>query len=365
VTTIHDIRTPALLLDLDVLDTNLSAMADKARTLTVALRPHIKTHKCIEIAQRQRGLGARGITTSTLYEATVFADHGFDDITWAFPVIPSRIADAQRLAERIRLNLVVDTLEAVALLEETSFPFFVWLKVDCGYHRAGVDPNNASALDIAARLAQSRTLRFGGILSHSGHAYHGRARAEVIAAANEERDVMVGFASRLQASGVAVPDISVGSTPSMQVVEHLNGVTEARPGNYALFDFSQVALGSCQPGSCAVTVMTTVVSSQTHADHCIVDAGALALSKDTGPPEPDGPTMGEIFDDYDAGVLERDCRLIALSQEHGRVNRALPFGSRLRILPNHSCLTVAQFDWFYVTQGEQIVDSWRIWRGRD
>jgi len=363
--TIHDLPTPALVLDLDVLDANLTAMAAKAERLQVALRPHVKTHKCIEIAERQRALGARGITTSTLYEASVFADHGFEDITWAFPIVPSRIADAKRLAERINLHVVVDGLEAVDLLERSAFPFSVWLKIDCGYHRAGVDPEGSLAVDLAVRLSESRVLGFCGLLSHSGHAYHGRTREDVAAAATEERDVMTRLAQRLGESGVSVRSISVGSTPSIQAIESLSGVTEIRPGNYALFDFSQVALGSCTTRDCAATVITTVVSSQAAGDHCIVDAGALALSKDTGPPEPHGPTMGEIFSDYHLGLLERDYRLVGVSQEHGRVNHVLPHGTRLRVLPNHACLTVAQFDQLYVTQGEQVVDTWRIWRGRD
>jgi D-serine deaminase-like pyridoxal phosphate-dependent protein len=363
-TSIHQLPTPALLLDLDVLERNLQRMADWAAALGVALRPHIKTHKCIEVAERQRALGIAGITVSTLYEARVFAEHGFADITWAFPVILSRLDEVRELAGRATLRLVVDSPEAVAALEGLGVPLHVWLKVDCGYHRAGVDPGSPLAVDLARRIAGSPWLSFDGILTHSGHAYHGRSREEIAAVAEEERRVMAGFAARLRGEGIAVPGVSVGSTPAMSVVEDLQGVTEARPGNYAFYDFMQVTLGSCAVRDCAVTVLATVVSHRPGEDTSVVDAGALALSKEawTGPGGRE--TMGEVFADCEAGVLSEGARLVKLSQEHGVVSAALPVGSRVRILPNHSCLAVAQFDEVHAVRGTEVVDRWTVWSGR-
>jgi D-serine deaminase-like pyridoxal phosphate-dependent protein len=363
-TTIHDLPTPALLLDLDVLEHNLSRMAQRAERLGVALRPHIKTHKCIEIGERQRSLGARGITVATLPEATVFAQHGFDDITWAFPVVLTRLKQARALAEHTTLRLVVDTAEAVSALERTGAPFHVWLKVDCGYHRAGVDPRAAASLELAKAIYESSTLTFDGILTHSGHAYDGPGRRESARAAAQERDVMVEFAAKLLGAGVPVEGISVGSTPAMNAVDHLAGITEARPGNYVFYDFIQVSLGACSERDCAVTVLASVVSSQAGGSHAVVDAGALALSKDTGNGNLPHPTMGEIYEDYQKGTLLSDARLTSVSQEHGVVSAPLPVGSHVRILPNHSCLTAACFDEYQVVRGEVVVDRWRIWRDR-
>lgn len=362
------VPTPSLLLDLDVLERNLSRMAERCARLGVALRPHIKTHKCVEVAERQRALGIGGIpgiTVSTLYEARVFAGHGFDDITWAFPVQLSRLDEVRELAARITLRLVVDSPEAVQALENLDLPLHVWLKVDCGYHRAGVDPGSPRALELARSLAGSSRLRFDGILTHSGHAYHGRSREEIAAIAEQERSVMAGFAALLRSEGVAVQGVSVGSTPAMSVVESLEGVTEARPGNYAFYDFTQAALGSCAVRDCAVTVLATVVSSQPERERCVTDAGALAMSKDIGPALPEHQGMGEVFDDYEAGRLSPGTRLVSLSQEHGVLSTSLPVGARVRILPNHSCLTVACFDEYTVVRGSEAVDRWKIWRGRD
>jgi len=361
---IAELPTPALLLDLDVLDANLRWMADRATQLGVALRPHIKTHKCIEVGRLQRDLGARGVTVSTLAEASAFAAHGFDDITWAFPVIPSRLEEVRALAERVTLRLVVDSPEAVAALANLGVRLHVWLKVDCGYHRAGVDPASPDAVRLAERLATAPTLEFDGILSHSGHAYAGPTRAEVRHAAEEERDTMAGFAGDLRERGIRVPAVSVGSTPAMCVIDDLTGVTEVRPGNYAFFDYTQVLLGSCGVRNCALTVLATVISSQPGAVHAVCDAGALALSKDGGHPTAPEPGMGEIFADYETGSLSPDTRLTSLSQEHGRLSAALPVGSRIRILPNHSCLTAACFDAYHVVRGDTVVDEWRIRRER-
>ena len=364
-TGISDLPTPALLLDLDILEANLSRMAERAQTLGVTLRPHIKTHKCIEIGQRQRALGATGITVATLPEARVFADRGFDDITWAFPIILSRIDEARELAERVTLRIVLDSPDAFIRVNGTGYPFHAWLKVDCGYHRAGVDPRSEIALNLARDLHESPTLIFDGILTHSGHSYHARGREAIERVAEEERQVMVEFAERLRSEGgIDVPNISVGSTPALSVVEHLTGITEARPGNYALHDFSQTVIGSCTVRDCAVTVLAGVVSSQPGSGHSIVDAGALALSKDPGPDNAPHRTMGEIFDDYDAGALRSDTRVVSLSQEHGTVSARLPVGSQVRILPNHSCLTVAQFDEYHVVRNDEVIDRWKVWRGR-
>ncbi|MDH3291699.1 MAG: alanine racemase [Gemmatimonadota bacterium] len=362
--TIHELPTPALLLDLDVLEANLERMARRAEELGVALRPHLKTHKCVEIAQRQRALGAGGVTVSTLPEARAFVAHGFDDVTWAFPLVLSRLDEVRALSTRATLRLVVDSREAVDAVIRLGVPLHIWLKVDCGYHRAGVDPSGELVVTLARAIDTAPTLTFDGILSHSGHAYRGPTRREVLAAAIEERDTMVRCAERLRAAGIAVPAVSVGSTPSMAVIDHLDGVDEARPGNYAFYDHTQVLLGSCAVRDCAVTVLASVVSCQPGGDHGVTDAGALALSKDRGRHDAPQQTMGELFDDYAAGRLQPEARLVSLSQEHGVINAPRPVGSRVRILPNHSCLTVACFDAYDVVRGEQVVDRWLIHRER-
>ena len=375
---IQELPTPSLLLDADILDRNLKAMQEKANKLSVTLRPHIKTHKCLEIAKKQKDTGAKGITVSTLYEAEQFAKAGFHDITWAFPIPPVHCAKALELNnDKITLRVVVDSIEAKDSLEKTARAkgkkIHVWLKVDCGYHRAGVDPKSKLAEDLLIALAGSDTLHFDGILSHSGHSYTAKNRKEILPIAEQERNVMVEFADRMRKKGTDVLAVSIGSTPAMSVIQNLAGVKEIRPGNYAFYDYTQAMIGSCGVGDCALTVLTSVISHQPGAEHFITDAGALALSKDLGPTHVSNDMdMGIIFDDYERKRLHAHIHLKSLSQEHGKVvaNSAkiiegkFKVGEKIRILEHHSCLTAAQFDEYHVVKEDHVVERWKILRGR-
>lgn len=361
---LDELPTPTLLLDAAKLEANLARMARRASELDVALRPHVKTHKSIAIARRQRDLGASGITVSTLAEARVFAAAGFDDITWAFPLISSRLDEVASLSTEIRLGVVVDSLAAVEALAELGASAAVWIKVDCGYHRAGVDPASERAHQLARRIDAGPHLRFAGLLTHAGHAYHRRGREALLEVAREERDVMVSLGQRLRADGIEVPLVSVGSTPTMSVVDHLDGVDEMRPGNYTFYDLSQVVFGSCEVADCALTVLSSVVSAQPGAAHAVIDAGALALSKDAGPTDLGHDAMGGIYADYGRGSLDPHRHPVSLSQEHGVVRGSFRVGERVRVLPNHSCLAAAQFDAYTVVDGDIVVDRWPIARQR-
>jgi D-serine deaminase-like pyridoxal phosphate-dependent protein len=374
--TIHDLPTPALLLDLDILERNIARMAAKVRGLGAALRPHVKTHKCIEIGELQRRHGAQGITVATIVEARAFADHGFGDITWAVPLPLSRLAEAVALARRITLRVTVDAPEAadalIAAARQAGLRLHVWLEVDCGYHRSGVDPVAASSVALARTLHDSPHLAFDGVLTHAGHGYAARTDAERRAVAAQEREVITAFAERLRAAGVAVPAVSVGSTPTMAATDSLAGVTEARPGNYAFHDWMQAAVGVCGPEDVAVSVLAAVISHQPGLGHVIVDAGALAMSKDAGPGDPSlRRGLGPLYAGLSGPALDPVLTLAHASQEHGFVeggeaaHRArLTVGSRVRIMPNHSCLTAAMFDAYEVVRGEEVVGRWTIHRGR-
>lgn len=359
----NDLETPALLLHLDVVERNLERMAERARRLGVALRPHAKTHKCVELARRQLAHGATGITVATLAEAEAFVKAGIADLTWAFPIDVTHIPHARRIARRATLRVVTDDLETARALAGSGL--HVWLKVDCGYHRAGVDPESAYALEVARELARADGLSFDGILSHSGQAYKTTNQAEAAQVAEAERFVMVRFAQRLKLAGILVPGISVGSTPAMAAVEDLSGVSEARPGNYIFYDRTMVLIGCCDAEDVGVTVLATVVSHQPGASQLVVDAGALALSKDTGPAHLAlAPSFGAVRG-------HPELTIASLSQEHGVVrgpvhalDGAFPVGERIEIIPNHSCLTVAHYDHYHVMRDGREIDRWRIERGR-
>ena len=252
-----------------------------------------------------------------------------------------------------------EALQALATRHRDPHTVRVWLKVDCGYHRAGIDPQSEQLVALAGGITDATGLAFAGILTHSGHAYDAYGDGQRRAVAEQERSAMVSAAQRLHDGGIEVPDVSVGSTPAMTAVESLQGISEARPGNYAFYDYTQCVLGSCDPEDSAVSVLTSVVSRM--PQHSVVDAGALAMSQDPGP-DRDAAGMGPIYGDD--GGLDPELQLSSVSQEHGIVNRALPLGTRLRVMPNHACLTVACFDEYQVVRGDDVVDRWKVWRGR-
>ena len=360
-----DVETPALLLHHDVAERNLAQMAARAKRLGVALRPHIKTHKCLELGRAQVAHGAKGVTVSTLFEAEAFARGGFTDLTWAFPLDRTHLPHVQRInGQGVTLRVVLDDLETARALSGSGL--HVWLKVDCGYHRAGVDPSSRYALDVARELGGEHGLTFDGILSHSGHAYRARNKEEAAHVAEQERQVMVWFAELLRKDGLPVRGVSVGSTPAMVAAKDLTGVTEARPGNYIFYDRTMVLIGACEPRDVAVTVLATVVSHQPGASHFVVDAGALSLSKDLGPSHLGLETAyGEVKGHPELSIA-------SVSQEHGLIRAATPaaiegkfkVGQQIEIVPNHSCLTEAHFDDYVVVQGDRIMDRWHIERGR-
>jgi D-serine deaminase-like pyridoxal phosphate-dependent protein len=370
---IQDLPTPALLLDLDILDHNLREMQHRADRLGVALRPHFKTHKSIPVLRRQEALGSRGVTVSTFYEAEQCAAAGCTDITWAFPFPPVYADRAAALAQQVVLRLVIDSLSAVESLEQAArrsgIPLHLLLKVDSGLHRAGVLPEDPAARILAHRIADSPHLLFDGILTHAGHSYTARSVEEIRSIGRDERRVMAHLADELRADGLDVSVVSVGSTPTMSFAEDLRGVTEMRPGNYVFHDLTMVSLEVCGVADCAVTVLGSVVS--THGTTVLTDAGALALSKDTGATQraPDAG-FGLVFAEYGRQKLipAAEVHVVSLSQEHGLLVASPPgrfsVGERVRILEQHSCLTVALFDHVAVVRGEDVLERWPICRGR-
>ena len=368
----EELPTPCALVDLDRLESNAARMAETALRWGVRLRPHVKTHKCVEAARIQTDLHFGGLTVSTLAEAQAFAAGGFSDITYAVPIAPQKISEAADLHVEIgTLSMLVDHPDTVRAIEELAasrgITLPVLLEIDCGGGRSGVDPASDIAQLLVRRLADAESIDFRGLLTHAGHAYLARSRSEAYEVACEERNLMNAFATEVRDLGVEIAEVSVGSTPTLRAIDDLTGITEARPGNYLFNDFFQSAIGSCDLDDVAFSVLATVISVDTEQGRAVVDAGALALSKDPGPTHVDSECG------YGLPVTLADqhplpgLRLVGLTQEHGSLIgpgvAALKPGTRLRILPNHSCLSAACFDSYDVVRGSEIVDEWHPVRG--
>ncbi len=365
------LSTPSLVLDIERVHRNASRMSETAARTGVRLRPHVKTHKCIDVARIQTNGHDGAITVSTLAEARAFAKHGFNDITYAVPIERGKFDQAIELLQSgVKLNLLTDDADTVIALDaaatQADARFDVFVKINCGTHRVGVEPHTPEATEIPRLISDAANLQFAGLLTHAGHSYNAASNDEILTVARHERDSMVELADRLRAQGIEVPTVSIGSTPTMSCVDHLEGIDEIRPGNYIFFDAYQATLGSCGFEDTALTVLTAVIHKG--KDRLVVDAGAIALSKDRGPVGIDpGCGYGHVLD---IEGNETGMRVTGLSQEHGEIEvresasfERFKVGDRLRILANHSCLTAAQHSHYHVMENGGIVDRWEIHRG--
>ncbi len=372
---LDDLPTPSLILDRSRLARNVARLQDRARALGVVLRPHMKTAKSARVAELATG-GKGPITVSTLAEATYFAKHGFRDITYAVPIVPAKLENVARLlAGGIDLKLITDnegvarTLSARGL--ELGVTFRVLIKIDTGLGRAGIAPGSADLLPIAAAL-KGKGAALAGVLTHAGHSYNAHSIEEIKAIAEDERAGAVKAATRLRDAGYACEIVSVGSTPTAIHADRLDGVTEMRPGNFVFFDLFQLGIESCTVEDIAVSVLASVDGHHRERNHLLIDAGGLALSKDTGANKNQPGTGYGLVCLPGGKVPLPGLAVLDVHQEHGLIGHAkaldamnklpfdrFPIGSRLRVLPNHVCMTAAMYDRYYVTDGgSEIVDEW-------
>jgi D-serine deaminase-like pyridoxal phosphate-dependent protein len=368
---LSELPTPAAVLDLGKLKANCARMLERTRALGVKLRPHLKTLKSADAARVAVDPSHGGIAASTLKEAEYFADHGFDDIQCAL-CMPAdklgRIADLTRRAPRF--SFFLDSVEmataTAAFARARGVTLRAWIELDCGEHRTGVAPDDPALIEIARVLAGSAVV-FEGLATHAGHSYVAAAPDAVRAIAEDERRALIDAAARLAEAGFAPPALSAGSTPTAIHSACADGLSELRAGVYMAGDLFQAAIGSLHRDDIALTVLATVISHNRARNQIVVDAGGLALSKDRSTqrrPEADAgyglvldvagrPAFGEL---HVAGV----------HQEHGEIRSkrplpfdALPIGARVRIAPNHVCMTAAAYDSYAVVDGgEAVIATW-------
>jgi D-serine deaminase-like pyridoxal phosphate-dependent protein len=354
-TNIEALDTPSLIVDLDRLEGNIARWAAAARQAGVRLRPHGKTHKCIEIAQRQLGAGAVGLTLAKIGEAEVMAASGIRDIFLANEVIGApKFARLQALARIARIRVGVDSDAGADALDqaarEAGLVFDVVIEVDTGLGRCGVAPGEPLQA-LARHVARLRGLRIAGIFTYRGY------RTDPEAAGREEGEIMVREADRLRKAGIEIEEISVGSTPTGRSAGRVPGITEIRPGTYVFNDAMQVGWGTATPDECALTVLARVISRPSR-NVAVLDAGSKVLTAEHGPFSSRGESHGVI-----RGYP--DCQIDRLWEEHGRVQltdeaRRLAVGDLVHIIPTHVCPTVNLAERLVCSRGGHVVGTWTV-----
>jgi D-serine deaminase-like pyridoxal phosphate-dependent protein len=357
------LATPALVLDRPRLDRNLARMHNAVARHAVALRPHLKTAKSAAIAQLATAGERGGITVSTIAEAQYFASRGFHDIVLAVSMTAEKLARIKGLSADV--IVVTDRADVAAAIARAGMRALI--EIDCGEGRSGVLPDNPELLAVAEALGPL----LAGVLTHAGHSYLARGMEGFAEVAEQERGAAVRAAERLRKAGHTVEHVSVGSTPTALAAQHLDGITEVRAGVYMFGDLFQAAIGSCTHDDIAVTVLTSVIGHRRDEGLLLLDAGALALSKDRSTAITHADAGFGVVWDIDGAPRFGEAIVERVYQEHGLARcrgqwpwDELPIDSRVRIAPNHACLTAAAHDRYHVVHGgREIVAEWGRGRG--
>jgi D-serine deaminase-like pyridoxal phosphate-dependent protein len=374
---IAEVETPYALVDADIVAANTSRMLDRLNACGVALRPHVKTAKSLEVALLACGGQPGPITVSTLKEAEQFAQHGFTDILYAVAMSPNKLQHAIRMRQSgIDLKVVTDNIDAAIAVASASRVSGVALptliEIDCDGHRSGVKPESHDELVAIATALNIDSPLLTGVMTHAGASYNCRSVAAIEAMAEQERSGIVRAATALRSAEFECPIVSLGSTPTASFGIGFDGVTEVRAGVYVFFDLVMAGLSVCNTSDIALSVVATVIGHQADRGWIITDAGWMAMSRDRGTAKQTVDQGYGVVCDVNGLPLD-DLIVSDANQEHGIISRRdgglvdpklFPIGTILRILPNHACATAAQFDDYKIVRRSPTIDSvWPRFRG--
>ena len=359
------VTVPTLFLDEARARRNIQRMADKARKSGVRFRPHFKTHQSAIVSEWMREAGVTAITVSSLRMAAYFAEHGWDDITVAFPVNLREIETINRLAKQITLGVLLDSFAAAEFLtRRAEHPLDVWIEIDAGDHRSGIawDSDGEALSSITAQVLLSPMLKLRGVLTHTGYAYGKSSLTELEQVYNTTVERMTQVRDFLQARGVEHLDISVGDTPTCSIVERFTGVDEIRPGNFVYYDVMQSEIGSCSVNDIATALACPVVSKQNDRNQIVIYGGGVHLSKDYAVDRSGRTLYGLVTLPTEHGWSEplADTYVRSLSQEHGviqttaRVMDSIKIGDLVLVLPVHACMTADLMKQVTLLTGEAV-----------
>jgi D-serine deaminase-like pyridoxal phosphate-dependent protein len=340
------LATPALLLDLQVVRLNIERMA-AALDAGVALRPHVKSHKCLEIARMQLAAGAIGVTTATVWEAQAMAEGGIEDILIANVVVgDEKLALLTQIAAHTRLTVAVDDARNARAIGEAvtaaGREIEVLIDIDVGLGRTGVR-SIGEGVALAEAIAAIEGLKVRGVMGYEGHVVHKVDRPERTRMAGEVNDIVLGLAAALREHGVPVEVVSGGGTGTFDLTGKCDGYTELQAGSYVFMDATYEHV--VRDFKTGLTVLSTVVSRK--GETLVVDCGEKTVAE-AGPPRlRDHETLG-----------------FRQSEEHYVIEvppgNRLDLGDRVHVVPGHCCGTVNLHSRYYVVDGGEVVDTWPV-----
>jgi len=354
---------PTLVVDKEICLRNMGKMAKKAAEHNLRFRPHFKTHQSLKIGEWFRLFGVETITVSSVQMAEYFSGGGWKDITVAFPVNILEIDNINRLAAKIKLGLLVENTEAAGFLaKHVLFPVDVWIKIDTGNNRTGIDPHDDKQVEeIIKQVVAGKNLNFKGFFTHAGQTYGAGSVDKIF---NRHFDSLLKLKSLKQRFSNQFPkiEISIGDTPAATICNNFTGVDEIRPGNFVFYDLMQQNLGVCRFEDIAVRMICPIVAKHRLRNEIVIHGGAVHFSKDSIT-NIDGKEMfGRIIitKNGEKQMLDQMNYLSKLSQEHGILKVAqkqfqnFNVGDLVEIIPVHSCLTANLMRHYVTTDGKLI-----------
>jgi len=355
---LSDLDTPALLIDLDVMEHNLRRVAEYTKTHGLRLRPHTKTHKIPALAKMQLASGAMGLAVAKVGEAEVMTAAEPSDLLVAFPIVgQAKLKRLMPIARKIRVTVSLDSLIAARQLSEAAqlarISIGVLAEVDVGLGRMGVTPGQ-ELVQLAQDMERLPGLIFEGIAVFPGHVR--KLDEQGLATLRQVGSLMQQILDDCSRAGIAIRIVSGGSTPTLFYSHEIPGLNEIRPGTYIYNDMNTVRSGACSLDDCAASVLVTVVSTA-RPGQMIIDGGSKTFSSDLPMNAPER-TFGRV-------VEAPECVFHNMNEEHGFIDirnagRSFTVGDRMRIIPNHICPAVNLHERVYGIRGDRIEQVWEV-----
>lgn len=354
----RSITEPTLLINKDIVESNIDRMAKKASSNNLKFRPHFKTHQSIAVAELFKNVHLDGITVSSIKMAQYFADNGWNSITIAFPVNTLEINAINELAANIDLRVLVVNIESLQKLEETlTSPLRVYIELDPDYGRSGVSITDYNTIELLLNTIQkSSNIIFSGFYMHAGHSYNSRSSSEIQKLADSILTKINTLVSKFNYP------VCYGDTPTCSVLNDFRGITEISPGNFVFYDWIQTQIGSCSINDIAIAMACPVVAKYESRNELLIHGGAVHFSKDFDRKDDDQLYYGQVvrhnLSKWDK--IMDNCYLKSVSQEHGIVRCTPQFfsetniGDIVTILPIHSCLTADLMGRYFTLEGKEI-----------
>ncbi len=357
----QNITTPTLLLNDQICQTNIKKMKEKASHNALAFKPHMKTHQSAEVGRWMSDMGVEAITVSSIQMAEYFADHGWDDITIAFPCNTRQATAIYDLAQKVSLTLLINkAYTAKQLDQQLTTSVNTYIEIDTGSERTGLAPEHISEIkSLIKAINDTEYINWVGFYSHAGHSYSCRNEQEIIDLHKSVKQKFQTLRERFEAFEPF--EICSGDTPCCSVAENFDGIDAISPGNFVFYDVMQTQIGSCSDDDIAVAMACPVVDKYSKRNELVVHGGAIHFSKETI--TQDGIThFGYVAKEMDNHwqIADDKSYLAKLSQEHGTIKCSdsllskYDIGDTIIILPIHSCLTANLMKQYQLTNGTII-----------